>query len=252
MKEQRELEALARELESEVHRLKSSSGPKSHGVVSGSFANLGGGSDSDLSAGVVVAWGAERPHSTKALVQPMRQVRWRLDGARDFPWEAPDASQSQRQDFSLAECPGVQFSLVFYPLGGSSVLSGRPTSVPSWMSALEVVGELATDGLKLDARLNVEAESATTGSSSPSSSSSYGSQTLGSSVGSLHLSRCSNFRAEAKCVGAWPRAVVADATCVICSAEITVVSWEPSVIRLTSDWDAIAELVPPSDESDAG
>lgn len=291
-RERRELEVLARALESEVQGLREQlqllSCPEGDGE---------GRSEHKESAGAA---------ADDAAAQWARQVCWRLDGVRSFPWEAPDPARCSRQEFQLPECPGVDFGLAFFPFGGSSAsaedegAAAEPQRCrwPRWRLALELSGATA-EGLRLAVQLSARLEA-----SSPqhaSAGSAAGNSTaLGVSAGELHVASATSsggYCAEWTCEGLWPRALVApgmlaaapaggpaplagvsatdgaapsssshfaassaspgnaeapEDLAVMCCAELTVLGWEAATIRMHSDWKCVAEVVSDTDSEGDG
>lgn len=132
-----------------------------------------------------------------------RQVRWRLGGTCDFAWEAPDPAHHARQEFQLPECPGVHFSLAFFPFGGVMIAS----SARGWRLALEVSGVMA-EGLRLETQLSVTLEvSEICGEGSRSLGGS--SETLQVAASGCEKGSCGSAghhpSAEVHCEGAWPK-----------------------------------------------
>mmetsp|Transcript_5321 Transcript_5321/g.11567 ORF Transcript_5321/g.11567 Transcript_5321/m.11567 type:complete len:285 (-) Transcript_5321:136-990(-) len=241
MREQRELEVLARELGSKVQEIK-------HSVSDGSSA------DSEQAVAAQApgstpfsAWSsataATPSQGSDARNILLRHVRWTVEGAKDFPWSTPTASFRVEEEFDLPELPGAHFKVGFSPFGGDAkeevcrVAMGSE-DLPPWLCTLEVTGLPAAT--LVQASLEVEAESVTVEGSSPSSSSSNGNFFMGRMERQRSLTSC----APLKLVGAWPAGAAEDTAFVMCSLELLAELPEKTeVLVMVSDWDAIASPV---------
>lgn len=128
--ERRRLELLLRELQTELEELQGQLGPAREERLRPAF-------DKEAEAGLVP-----------------RLVCWRLENAGAmYAFRASDADPAHCSEecFRLKECPGVDFALRFFPMGGEPDAAGLRTQ---WRLTLQVSGA-AAEGLRLAVGLAV-------------------------------------------------------------------------------------------------
>jgi len=148
------------------------------------------------------------------------QVVWCIENVCPVDAAAHDAEYCISRHFELPQCPGVFFCLVFHPFGGAIPRETLEGGLPPCRLALKVSG-VAAEGLRLAvvATLDLESTALTPGDNR------------------ILSTEWDLFGAEqVNCYGHWPATGIPAAAELVCSAKLTVRSWEMEVLHLETQW----------------